>query len=184
MKKKISTLSLIALFGLGLSLSSCDAGVQTTTVVDMKADSIQTTTPQPKPATELTSDKKTEILNAYLLVKDALVATDGKAAGSAASALVMTIGDADGELVKKIRFDAEHISETEDTGHQRDHFGSLSDNVFALVKGSGVGKKLYRQHCPMAFDGKGANWISSESEIMNPYFGDKMLHCGKVEEEI
>jgi hypothetical protein len=47
--------------------------------------------------------------------------------------------------------------------------------------GTGV---IYKQFCPMAFDNKGAYWLSSNEEIMNPYFGDKMLHCGKVEETV
>jgi len=46
-----------------------------------------------------------------------------------------------------------------------------------------MGVKLYRQYCPMAFQNKGAYWLSSEKKIMNPYFGDKMLHCGVVKEE-
>jgi len=37
----------------------------------------------------------------------------------------------------------------------------------------------YYQYCPMAFDNKGAYWISNETEIRNPYFGEKMLKCGE-----
>jgi hypothetical protein len=36
----------------------------------------------------------------------------------------------------------------------------------------------------MAQDGKGAMWLSESKEIKNPYFGDKMMECGSVEEEI
>jgi len=43
---------------------------------------------------------------------------------------------------------------------------------------------VYKQYCPMAFDGKGAFWLSSSEEIRNPYYGDKMLKCGRVEETI
>ena len=39
-------------------------------------------------------------------------------------------------------------------------------------------KMVYVQHCPMAFDNKGADWLSFDSEIRNPYFGDKMMKCG------
>ena len=31
---------------------------------------------------------------------------------------------------------------------------------------------------------QGANWISKEENIINPYFGDMMLTCGSVEEII
>jgi membrane fusion protein, copper/silver efflux system len=40
--------------------------------------------------------------------------------------------------------------------------------------------KVYRQFCPMAFDDKGAFWLSESDEILNPYFGDMMLNCGEV----
>ena len=43
---------------------------------------------------------------------------------------------------------------------------------------------FYIQHCPMAFDNEGADWISKEREIRNPYFGDKMMKCGIVQDTI
>ena len=39
---------------------------------------------------------------------------------------------------------------------------------------------IYIQHCPMADNNKGADWLSLNKAIKNPYFGDKMLHCGSV----
>jgi len=36
----------------------------------------------------------------------------------------------------------------------------------------------------MAFDNKGAYWLSNEAAIRNPYFGDEMLECGKVEDSV
>ena len=32
----------------------------------------------------------------------------------------------------------------------------------------------------MAFDYEGADWLSREPAILNPYFGDEMLTCGTV----
>ncbi|MDA3911275.1 MAG: efflux RND transporter periplasmic adaptor subunit [Bacteroidales bacterium] len=43
---------------------------------------------------------------------------------------------------------------------------------------------IYVQHCPMADNNKGADWLSSEKEIKNPYFGSSMLTCGEVTKEI
>lgn len=34
----------------------------------------------------------------------------------------------------------------------------------------------------MAFDNKGAFWLSEIEEIRNPYFGEAMLNCGEVHE--
>lgn len=36
------------------------------------------------------------------------------------------------------------------------------------------------QFCPM----KNASWLSDSKEVCNPYYGDKMLTCGSVKEEI
>ena len=43
---------------------------------------------------------------------------------------------------------------------------------------------LYRQYCPMAFDNKGAHWLSETEAIRNPYFGEKMLSCGQTKETL
>lgn len=43
---------------------------------------------------------------------------------------------------------------------------------------------VYIQHCPMADDNRGADWLSLEKEIRNPYFGSMMLTCGEVIREI
>lgn len=32
--------------------------------------------------------------------------------------------------------------------------------------------------CPMAFNNKGAHWVQRSGEIVNPYHGMMMLHCG------
>jgi Cu(I)/Ag(I) efflux system membrane fusion protein len=43
---------------------------------------------------------------------------------------------------------------------------------------------VYIQHCPMADSNNGADWLSQEKEIRNPYFGESMLKCGEVKKEI
>lgn len=39
---------------------------------------------------------------------------------------------------------------------------------------------IYVQHCPMANSNEGADWLSVDSEILNPYFGSQMLNCGST----
>lgn len=41
---------------------------------------------------------------------------------------------------------------------------------------------IYIQHCPMANNNKGADWLSKEKEVKNPYFGSSMLSCGEVKQ--
>jgi Cu(I)/Ag(I) efflux system membrane fusion protein len=36
---------------------------------------------------------------------------------------------------------------------------------------------IYRFHCPMAFDNKGAYWLQNNDDTRNPYFGESMLKC-------
>jgi len=34
-------------------------------------------------------------------------------------------------------------------------------------------------HCPMAFDGAGADWIGLGGDVLNPWYGARMLRCGE-----
>ena len=53
--------------------------------------------------------------------------------------------------------------------------------MFSLLKQADLRNAgIYRQYCPMAFNDKGAYWLSDETDIKNPYFGKKMLECGEV----
>jgi Cu(I)/Ag(I) efflux system membrane fusion protein len=36
----------------------------------------------------------------------------------------------------------------------------------------------------MAKGNQGADWLSTEEQIRNPYFGDKMMKCGTVKLEL
>lgn len=77
----------------------------------------------------------------------------------------------------KLKFDSRHISETTVIDHQREHFESLSKNMYSLLSGLKLNRTiLYQQYCPM----KKAAWLSETEEIRNPYYGDDMLECGKV----
>jgi len=79
---------------------------------------------------------------------------------------------------------AVEISKADDIGKQRELFSQLTEKVEPIFKVSIEGGEIYKQFCPMAFEGKGGYWISDASEIRNPYYGNKMLTCGKVTETI
>lgn len=190
MKRNKLNLVMATVIGFSLTISACgnpqsqekstDKNVQNkqmndTEEVSQKLDEV----------VGVSKEEAQKILTIYLEIKNALVQTDGEAASEAAKRLVTEIGETNDELVGKIRFDAEHIAETKDTKHQRDHFNLLSDNVYTIVKATNANDgKLYRQHCPMAMDNKGAYWLSMEEEVKNPYFGNMMLHCGSVKETL
>jgi Cu(I)/Ag(I) efflux system membrane fusion protein len=68
----------------------------------------------------------------------------------------------------------------------RKAFEILSSELIAVVLQFGIPEtqQLYRIHCPMAFNNKGADWLQTDKDIRNPYFGASMLKCGEVTEEI
>ena len=153
-------------------------------------------------ATDKSTETKQEVnqlklvFENYFALKDALVKSDGNLASSKAKELLNALNAVNMnalssdehkvwmKVMKDLKFDAEHIAETKDVGHQRDHFITLSDNMYQLLKVSKQETPTYYQHCPMANNGKGANWLSKESAIKNPYYGSKMLTCGKTVETI
>jgi copper chaperone CopZ len=149
------------------------------------------------PVTEQAKENQLKpVFDTYFLLKDALVKTDGKVASAVAKDLLASLNavkmdklEMDVHMVwmkvmKGLKEDASHISETEDVKHQRDHFMTLSQSMYELMKVSKTGTPTYYQFCPMANGGKGANWLSKESGIKNPYYGSQMLTCGKTVETI
>ena len=66
---------------------------------------------------------------------------------------------------------------------QREHFALLSTHIIEMTESFGLEKdRVFKNFCPMAFDDKGAFWLSESKDIRNPYYGDAMLTCGEVEE--
>jgi hypothetical protein len=136
------------------------------------------------------------VFDNYFSVKDALVKTDGATASAKAATLLLAIKAVKMETLKadehtawmewekNIKSHAQAISETKDVATQREHFSSLSTGIYILTKSAKSNLQVYWQNCPMFNDGKGANWLSKESAIKNPYYGSMMLTCGKTIEEI
>jgi hypothetical protein len=133
------------------------------------------------------------ILPTYYGVKDALVAGDANIASAKAGELLKAIDGVDAgklatkdnkvfmELKDKLAFDARHISEKKEIGHQREHFTSLSANMMTLAKSVRLSDQpIYQDYCPM----KKATWLTNDQAIRNPYYGNSMLTCGKVQTTI
>ena len=73
-----------------------------------------------------------------------------------------------------------------DIAGQRARFETISNAMLSLqaVAGHPGDAPIYRIHCPMAFDNKGADWIQLDKTVANPYFGSRMLRCGSVKAEL
>ncbi len=142
------------------------------------------------------TNQLTAVFDSYFSLKDALVKTDGVIASAKAKDLQTAINSVKMEklpmdvhtvwmkVLSELKKDAENINGTKDISNQRDHFMSLSKNMYALIKVAKPAETVYYQFCPMANEGKGANWLSKESGVKNPYYGSQMLTCGKTVEMI
>ncbi|HPE82660.1 MAG: DUF3347 domain-containing protein [Aequorivita sp.] len=129
------------------------------------------------------NDPKVEaIFNQYLQVEAALVNTDAVKTATESLKLEKLLKDTEADEATQTAVSA--MATTEDIGVQRQNFETLSSSIEKMLQGSLKSGTLYKQYCPMAFNNKGAYWISSSKDILNPYFGDKMLKCGRVESEV
>lgn len=66
----------------------------------------------------------------------------------------------------------------------RNEYKAISDHLIMAVKKMGYEELLYVQHCPMANGNKGADWLSTSKDVLNPYYGKMMLKCGSVTETL
>ena len=136
------------------------------------------------------------VFNAYIGLKDALVATSNEQAVLNATTLVKAlsaVNTADlnaasnktwGKLSNDLINAAKLIQASNDISVQRDQFVTLSSNMYLLIKDAKNEVPVYYQFCPMANKGKGANWLSLENKVKNPYYGSRMLSCGGVVETL
>ncbi len=134
-----------------------------------------------------------QVLKSYLGIKNALATDNTKGANDEAKKFTAALKDVPvaqmdakqktewAKYAEKLRYDGEHISESTAIDHQREHFGSLSANMYAVLKAFHSNDLVvYRQYCPM----EKKSWISESATIKNPYFGKKMLDCGVTKETL
>ena len=133
------------------------------------------------------------VLYDYFNLKDALVGDDNSKSKELGATLAKSFKNLDiskysetqktdlKDIIEDAVEHAKHISES-DIDHQREHFKVLSKDITDMIAITGTKNTLYQQFCPM-YDG-GSAWLSKTKEVYNPYYGSKMLKCGKVQREI
>jgi len=128
----------------------------------------------------------------YYLLKDVFVTSDAEEVAKQASESLEIIEelslhseDSAEEKWQHILHQWHQIAHSEkDIEKQRKSFKSLNENLIPLAKNINIHEETwYLQECPMADQDTGAYWISLEKHVINPYFGERMLKCGSVEEE-
>lgn len=173
--------------------TSKDAGM------DMKADHANHNTKEMLATNMATTQNEPQlkaIFDNYFSVKDALVKTDAGTSSAKAAELLKAIKAIEMtklsneehtvwmKVMKDLTTNAEKIAVAKDVNKQREFFALLANNMYELAKVSKHETPVYYQHCPMYNNGKGANWLSKEETIKNPYYGSQMLTCGSVQETI
>jgi Cu(I)/Ag(I) efflux system membrane fusion protein len=156
----------------------------------------ETASTTPDYSTQSPSAFKTQLntlIEAYFGIKNAFVLTDSEAALLAVQPFISQLEKIDVSLLKGdahlywmkqlkgMQGHSEAISKSKEIEPQRIQFSFLSELMIQTITAFGYdGDTLFIQNCPMAMKDEGANWISDEAQIKNPYFGDKMMKCGTV----
>ena len=134
-------------------------------------------------------------IQAYLEVKDALVATRPAEAARKAERLLQVLDAVPvrtaapeletwwQERLGGLKAHCRKLANEQDIEAQRRQFLFVSELMIQHVKALGGGSNaLYVQYCPMAFNNQGGDWVSRQREVLNPYFGEAMLRCGVVKD--
>ena len=137
------------------------------------------------------------VFTTYVSMKDAFVATDAAQVKAAATKTQESLKKVDMMLLTGVAHNdwmtysggleasLKEILASDDIEAQRASFSKLSENMYKSIKAYGLGgATAYYEFCPMAFNNEGGYWLSDVAEIRNPYFGDKMLKCGSVQEKL
>ena len=137
------------------------------------------------------------VFTSYIELKEAFVLSDATKVKEEATGTNEALGKVDMKLLSgvahndwmnylsPIQTSLKEIQASTDIEVQRKAFSTLSDNLYKSIKAFGLGdKKAFYDFCPMAFNNEGGYWLSDQKEIRNPYFGDKMLTCGSIQETL
>lgn len=141
-------------------------------------------------------DQLKAVFENYFLVKDALIDSDATKAASASNELLNAVNSIKMDklemdvhivwmkVINSIKEETKQIADKKDIKKQRQHFSNVSKDLYGLMIVAKYESPIYYQFCPMYNDGKGANWLSKENAVKNPYYGAMMLSCGKTVETI
>ncbi|WP_295124094.1 DUF3347 domain-containing protein [uncultured Chitinophaga sp.] len=187
---RLNLLGIAAIAGI-LVFTACNQGGKT--AAEVADTTVQAAFQAPYPGVFYDSLKVA--LNNYYHLSESLVAASDIKANEAALALKHSIDSLPVDVLRSdsgiynivtaasgdISAELTGLMGETDIEKKRVSYQMVSDILFDLVKATGLkGQTVYRQYCPMAFNDKGAYWLSEHTDIRNPYFGDQMLNCGTV----
>ncbi|MCO6455707.1 MAG: efflux RND transporter periplasmic adaptor subunit [Pirellulaceae bacterium] len=95
-----------------------------------------------------------------------------------------TLDPALGELLRPVVEHSKHLAH-QDLEQARQAFKPISHAVVTLAsraRGEQAKGSLVHFFCPMV-PGGGGDWLQNDQELLNPYFGSRMLRCGEKAHE-
>lgn len=179
-----------------VSFSACNNSNETSATNKEAGDTVAS-----KPSTAIANNQGNagidNVVSSYLELKNALTKDNSAEAASAAGTISEALKKVDAnsmtpeekkmyeDVADDLKENAEHIAASSDKiAHQREHFETMSKDLYDLVKASKTERTLYKDFCPMYNNKKGATWLSETKDIKNPYLGKQMPECGEMQEEI
>jgi Cu(I)/Ag(I) efflux system membrane fusion protein len=137
------------------------------------------------------------LFKSYEKISSALIASDAAAIPASVGSVRNALDNVKASLLtgetkvhwavlrNEMRRQLDSLRGTRDLEKQRSIYSGLGSTLLGALTHFGVeGESVYSAFCPMAFDDKGAYWLTSSKDIRNPYYGDAMLKCGVIKGEV
>jgi membrane fusion protein, copper/silver efflux system len=142
---------------------------------------------------EIFTEQLTDFINQYFLLKNFLVESNYVKSNESAKKLLTVFRKIDMTTLNEnahtawmehsspLKNSLDKLTTASDINVQREQFSTLTNHLTETLEYFKLKVDVvYVTYCPMAFDDKGAYWLSEFEAIKNPYFGDAMLTCGEI----
>lgn len=115
------------------------------------------------------------LLTGYILIQESLAKDDLKGTQLNSQELQkLALTNSKEYEIKKINEILSRLIKSRSLFQARDEFKKLSPYFVKWIE-KNKEEDFEIIYCPMA----GAKWVQKKGEILNPYFGNEMLHCGE-----
>lgn len=130
------------------------------------------------------------LLTPYFGIQEALSGDSLTDAQKSAGAFQTMLGHGpsfdDAPSLLELQDQSKAIAAAGDIQSARTAFLTLSADLAEMVEHVGTSgtRDVYQMTCPMAFGGKGGDWLQNTKDLTNPYYGSMMYKCGSVKDQL
>ena len=192
-----SAIAFSLLLAFGCSAPKKEEPVQESMHMQMEDEPLEAAA-EPQFAVDSTFQKQiASVFSGYTNLQEAFVTSNLENVKSAVANLNNILASAQGSPVdgaakmdwstykEGMTSDLNKIKAAVDIKEARSYFPGLTQNMYKSIKAFGLGgASAWYAYCPMAFNNKGGYWLTGEKKVRNPYFGDEMLLCGGIREQL